>query len=174
MMMRRFRTSCRQAVITGLGVVSPIGIGIDEFWTSLRSGRSGIDYIRSFDVSGLPSECRIAGEVRDFDPSAWIPRSRARSGGRFSQFALAAARMAIQDSKSPISDIPSHRMMVSFGTSMSGLVDVFLPAVRAFVDGNDMSPSAAREFPAQAATSHVSNEIGAAGGTNFSTGCAAV
>lgn len=167
------RSQHRNVVITGLGIVSPIGIGVERFWTSLRSGTSGIDKIRAFDVSALPPECRIAGEVRDFDAAVWIPRYVARSGGRFSHFALAAAKMAAQDSDFPFADVPDHRIMVSFGTSMSGLVDVFLPAVRSFDQGHDMNPWAAREFPAQAATTHITNELGAATGMTLSTGCAA-
>lgn len=164
----------RRAVITGLGVLAPIGIGVDAFWNSLRAGESGIDHIRHFDVSHLAPECRIAGEVRDFDPSAWIPRHLIRSSGRFSQFALATVKMAVDDSRLALREIPSHRLMVSFGSSMSGLVDVFLPAVMAFVRGEDMDPWAAREFPAQAATAHVATEIGArGGGATLSTGCAA-
>ena len=164
----------RRAVVTGLGIVSPIGIGVVDFWNSLQRGESGINYITSFDVSQLAPECRIGGEVRDFDPSEWIPKHLARSGGRFSHFALAAAKMAILDSDLTLTDIPNHRIMASFGTSMSGLVDVFLPAVSAFLRGEEMSPWAAREFPAQAATVHVANGIGAqGGGITLSTGCAA-
>lgn len=74
----------RQPVITGLGIVSPIGIGVDKFWAAARAGRSGIGTPTLFDASKLPRECRMVGEVKDFDPSQWMPglASGTRSGGR--------------------------------------------------------------------------------------------
>ena len=81
----------RQPVITGLGIVSPIGIGVDEFWAAAQAGRSGIGAPTLFDGSKLPLECQIVGEVRGFDPKVWMPSPTHRMAGRFSQFAVAAA-----------------------------------------------------------------------------------
>ena len=164
----------RRAVVTGLGVVSPVGIGVTRFWSSLIEAKSGIDHIKGFDVSDLPPECRIAGEVRDFDPSQWMSRPRIRGSGRFSQFAVTAAKLAFQDADLSLNYTSTRRVVVSLGTSMSGLVDIFLPAVAAFSQGTDMSLWAAREYPAQAATVHVTDEIGAKeAGMTIATGCAA-
>ena len=85
----------KRVVITGLGVVAPNGMGKDAFWGSVVAGRSAIDWITSFDVSDL--YCQIAGQVRDFDPSDYMDRVAARRAGRFSHFAVAAARMALED-----------------------------------------------------------------------------
>lgn len=85
----------RRVVVTGMGVVSPIGIGLDAFWSGLVEGRSGIGPITRFDASGL--DCRIAGEVHDFEPERYMDRKEARRADRFAQFALAASLMAVQD-----------------------------------------------------------------------------
>src|SRR5262249_60400929 len=75
----------RRAVITGLGIVSPIGVGIEHFWASARAGRSGIGTPTLFDASKLPRECQIVGEVTDFDVKDWLPGAAGRMAGRFSQ-----------------------------------------------------------------------------------------
>src|SRR5712692_3439386 len=87
----------RRVVITGLGVVAPNGIGKEDFWSACISGRSGIRPVTHFDASPLPT--RIAGEVADFEPEAFgITREEARSTDRNTQFALAAANLALEDS----------------------------------------------------------------------------
>ncbi len=85
----------RRVVVTGMGVVSPIGIGLDAFWSALVEGRSGVGPITRFDASGL--DCRIAAEVHDFEPERYMDRKEARRTDRFAQFALAATAMALQD-----------------------------------------------------------------------------
>jgi 3-oxoacyl-[acyl-carrier-protein] synthase II len=81
----------RRAVITGLGIVSPIGLGIDAFWQAALEGRSGLGPPTRFDASKLPRECQIVGEVSDFDAGQWTAGHAYRTAGRFSQFAVAAA-----------------------------------------------------------------------------------
>ena len=80
-----------QPVITGFGIVSPIGIGVEKFWEAALAGRSGIGRPTLFDGSKLPLECRIVGEVQDFNPRSWMPAATVKVSGRFSQFAVAAA-----------------------------------------------------------------------------------
>jgi len=87
----------RRVVITGIGVVAPNGIGKDAFWDALVKGRSGISRITSFDASDLPTQ--IAGEVRDFDPSNFIPGERWKTMSRQNQLAVAAATLAVEDAK---------------------------------------------------------------------------
>jgi 3-oxoacyl-[acyl-carrier-protein] synthase II len=82
--------------ITGMGMVTPLGIGVDAVWEGLRSGRSGIGPITRFDTSDFPT--KIAGEVRDFDPELYMDRKTARHVARYCQFGLAAARMAVEAS----------------------------------------------------------------------------
>jgi 3-oxoacyl-[acyl-carrier-protein] synthase II len=89
----------RRAVITGLGIVSPIGIGIGPFWRAALAGRSGLGPPTLFDASKLPRECQVVGEVSDFDARHWTTGHAYRTAGRFSQFAVAAAKMAIEDSR---------------------------------------------------------------------------
>jgi 3-oxoacyl-[acyl-carrier-protein] synthase II len=95
-------TGDARVVITGLGLITPIGTGVEAFWDSLRSGRAGIRRITQFDASPLPSQ--IAGEVPDFDPGQYINRKEARRMSRASQFAVAAAQLAVQDAGLTIDD----------------------------------------------------------------------
>jgi 3-oxoacyl-[acyl-carrier-protein] synthase II len=163
-----------QPVITGLGIVSPIGIGIEKFWESALAGRSGIGRPTLFDGSKLPANSRFAGEVRDFNPRDWMPATAAKVSGRFSQFAVAAAKMAVQDSRVTFNSLTAERCMVAIGSSMSGLADVEQPAHRSFLQGEDMRPWTVLEYPAHAATSHVAIEIGSRGPTaSPATACVA-
>ena len=85
----------KRVVITGMGVISSIGIGKDEFWRNLISGKSGISEVERFDTSKFP--VHKAGEIKDFNPGKFMPMSKAESIGRGSQFAIAAAKLAIED-----------------------------------------------------------------------------
>ena len=85
-----------RVVITGLGAVTPIGIGKDEFWKGLLEGKNGIEKITRFDASEYGAQ--IAGEVKDFDPAAFIDKKEAKRMDRYAQFAVAAAKLAIEDS----------------------------------------------------------------------------
>src|SRR6266545_4596175 len=87
----------RRVVLTGLGIVSSIGVGKDQFWESLRSGKSGIKKIALFDVSNYP--CQIGGEISDFDPLSFMPAQLARRIDRFAQLGLSAATLAIDDAR---------------------------------------------------------------------------
>ena len=70
----------RQPVITGLGIVSPIGVGVETFWAAAKAGKSGIRTPTLFDSSKLPSDCKIVGEVPEFNPVDWMPGRVARPG----------------------------------------------------------------------------------------------
>ena len=85
----------RRVVVTGLGAVTPIGIGKDAFWQALLAGKSGIGPITRFDATDFST--KIAGEVQDFDPSLYIDKKEAKRMDRFTQFAVAASKMAIED-----------------------------------------------------------------------------
>ncbi|MGH7320182.1 MAG: beta-ketoacyl-ACP synthase II [Candidatus Rokuibacteriota bacterium] len=108
----------RRVVITGMGVVSPIGIGVDAFWTALSRGESGVRRLTRFDPSPFPSQ--IAGEVRDFDPLAHLPRRDVVRTDRFVQYAMIAANEAIADAKLEIAG-QNERVGVSIGTGMGGV-----------------------------------------------------
>src|SRR2546430_12302375 len=164
----------RQPVITGLGIVSPIGVGVENFWAAACAGKSGIRTPTLFEASRLPPDCRAVGEVRDFNPVDWMPPRIGKMAGRFSQFALAAAKMARLDAKIDTADLPREPLKVSIGTSMNGQVDLGESTFAAFIQGKDVLPWTTNEYPAHAATSHIAIDAGAHGQTTtFSTACAA-
>jgi len=86
----------RRVVLTGIGLVSPLGIGLESNWKALVEGKGGISLISRFDTSGYSS--KIAGEIKDFDPLAFINRKDARKMDAFIQYAVAAAQLAVDDS----------------------------------------------------------------------------
>ena len=108
----------RRVVVTGMGVVSPLGVGIDAFWDGLIHGRSGVRRITRFDPSPYPSQ--IAGEVPDFDAAAHLPRRDIVRTDTFIQYALIAAQAALRDSGVKI-DGQNERVGVSIGTGMGGV-----------------------------------------------------
>ncbi len=116
----RTRRKGRRVVVTGLGVVSPIGIGADRFWNSLMEGRSGVRRISTWDPSALPTQ--IAAEVPDFDPSAFMDRKEARRNDRFVQFAYAASRMALDDAALSIGPANAQRVGVLIGSGIGGAI----------------------------------------------------
>ncbi len=109
----------RRVVITGIGVVAPNGIGIDNFWDSLVQGRSGIKEISQFDVSSYPS--KIGGEVEEFVPSDYITNNNLRRMDRFSQFGVACSKLALADSKIDFKRIDENLIGVAVGSSVGGL-----------------------------------------------------
>ncbi len=108
----------RRVAVTGLGVVSPVGLGHGPFWESLTAGRSGVGAITCFDASAYPT--RIAAEARDFDPTAFMERKEARRNDRFVQFAYAAARMALEDAGYAITPSNAARTGVLIGSGIGG------------------------------------------------------
>ncbi len=111
--------SRRRVVVTGLGLISPVGIGVEESWKSLVEGKSGIGPITLFDASAFPT--RIAGEVKGFDPGAYMDKKEARRNDRFIQFAIAAAEMAIKDSGIDLAKVDLERFGAIVGAGMGGL-----------------------------------------------------
>jgi 3-oxoacyl-[acyl-carrier-protein] synthase II len=110
----------RRVVVTGLGVVSPLGIGTDRFWNAMMEGRSGVGRITAWDPTGL--ETQIAAEVRDFDPTDFMDRKEARRNDRFVLFAYAAARMALEDSGLAITPGNAPRVGVLIGSGIGGAI----------------------------------------------------
>jgi len=109
----------RRVVATGVGVISPLGTGIEKNWTALTNGQSGIGPITRFDASDFP--VRIAGEVRDFDVEAYVDKKESRKMDYFIHYALGAARMALDDSGLVINDENAERVGVVVGSGMGGL-----------------------------------------------------
>ncbi len=108
-----------RVVITGLGVVSPIGIGVDAFWDSLRNGRSGIARISSFDPE--PFSTQIAGEVNDFVAEDFVDKKLVKRSDRVIHFALAASQLAVEHAKLDLDQCDRERVGVVIGTGIGGM-----------------------------------------------------
>ncbi len=109
----------RRVVVTGIGLVTPLGIGVEKTWQSLCDGKSGIGRITRFDPSELPSQ--IAAEVKDFDPADFIEKKEIKKMDRFIQFGVAAARMAVEDARLEITEAVADRAGVYVGAGIGGL-----------------------------------------------------
>ena len=109
----------RRVVVTGMGIVSPLGIGLENNWAAICQGRSGIGPITKFDTSEYP--CKIAGEVKNFDPDAYIDKKDQKKMDIFIQFALAAGTMAIKQSGLVIDESTADRVGVLVGSGLGGL-----------------------------------------------------
>jgi 3-oxoacyl-[acyl-carrier-protein] synthase II len=114
--------SRRRVVVTGLGLVSPVGIGVEESWSALLAGKSGIGPITLFDASTFPS--RIAGEVKGFDPEKFMDRKEARRNDRFIQLALAASDQAWKDSGLDMATEDPERVGAIVGSGLGGLASI--------------------------------------------------
>lgn len=109
----------KRVVVTGLGAITPVGNTLEDYWDSLMAGRSGIGPITRFDAS--KHNCRIAGEVKGFDPEDFINRKDAKRMDRFAQFAVAASKNAIADAALEINDKNAHDIGIIIGTGIGGL-----------------------------------------------------
>jgi len=112
----------RRVVITGYGVIAPIGIGKDEFWNGLVAGKSGVTRISSFDASQFSSQ--ICAAVKNFEPEKYIDKKRLRKMDRFTQLAFAAAKMAVEDAKLDMEKEDHFRVGVIVGSGIGGIATV--------------------------------------------------
>jgi len=109
----------RRVAVTGIGVISPIGIGKEKYFQSLKEGKCGVDYITRFDTENF--DTKIAAEVKDFEPTEYIDKKECRRMDRFTQFAIAAAKMAAEDSGFNSESIDSNRFGVCIGSGIGGM-----------------------------------------------------
>ena len=109
----------KRVVVTGLGAITPIGNTVPDYWEGLMNGRNGIDTITLFDASR--HKCRMAGEVKGFDPCDYITRKEAKRMDRFAQLAISASKQAIADAKFVIDDLNAEQVGVMIGTGIGGL-----------------------------------------------------
>ena len=109
----------KRVVVTGLGAITPIGNTLAEYWDGLLSGRNGIAPITLFDASR--HDCRMAGEVKGFDPHAYMERKEAKRMDRFAQFGVSASKQALADARFVINDLNAEQVGVLIGTGIGGL-----------------------------------------------------
>ena len=109
----------KRVVITGMGIISPYGIGKDIFWESVLAGKSAIKTIQTMDIETQPS--KIAGEFLDFKPEEYLDRKACKRMDRFTQFAVVAARMAVEDAKLDMEKVDKTRMGVVVGSAAGGM-----------------------------------------------------
>src|SRR5215470_32732 len=112
----------RRVVVTGVGVVSPLGTGVEKNWQALMEGRSGIGPVTRFDVSDFPT--RIAGEVKDFTPEDFIEKKDVKKMDPFIQYAVAAAKMAMDESQLPITPENEDLVGAIVGVGIGGLTSI--------------------------------------------------
>ena len=108
----------RRVVVTGVGLVSPLGIGTEPTWQAIREGRPGISRIEQFDTTGF--SCQIAGEIKNFDPNAYLERKEVKKVGRFIQLGIAATEFALQQSGFKVTPDIAERVGVYIGSGIGG------------------------------------------------------
>ena len=111
-----------RVVVTGLGVITPIGNDVDSFWNGIKNKEVGIGPITCFDAADF--KCRLAAEVKDFDPKAYMDNKTARRMERFSQFAVAAASQALAQSGLNMEHEDPFRVGVSIGSGIGSLQEI--------------------------------------------------
>ncbi|MBE6100236.1 MAG: beta-ketoacyl-[acyl-carrier-protein] synthase II [Anaerovibrio sp.] len=151
-----------RVVITGLGVVSPVGTGKDVFWKSLLEGKNGIDKITRFDATEYKSQ--IAGEVKDFDPADYMDKKEAKRIDRYAQFAVAAAKMAVEDAKLNLEAEDCDRIGTFVGSGIGGIETMHGQYEKLFDKGpNKISPFFIPMMIGNMAAGHVSIALGLKG-----------
>ena len=112
----------RRVVVTGLGMLSPLGLSVDKTWTRLLAGESGIGEITHFDCSEYST--RFAGQINDFDPQEYIDKKEAKKMDRFIQLGIAAGKQALADSGLAVTADNAHRVGVAIGSGIGGLEQI--------------------------------------------------
>ena len=162
-----------RVVITGMGAITCLGNSVDEFWTGLKNGQSGIREISLVSPTGFP--CKVSGEIRDFETSDFMDRKEARRMARFSQFAVAAAHQAINDSQLNLEQEDLDRIGVLIGSGSGGLPETDQQAeIRVKRGTGRMSPYYIPMMLVNMAAANISRTFGLTGYTNTCiTACAA-
>ena len=163
----------RRVVITGMGLVTPVGIGVQESWESLCAGKSGIGEITRFDTSMY--QTKIAGEVKDFRKEDFLPAKEVRRTELFIVYAIAAARMALEDAGLKIDSTNEHRVGVITGCGLGGLDIMETHIYKVVTDGpKRVSPFFIPMMIGNMAPGMVSIHFGAKGpNASIATACAA-
>lgn len=151
-----------RVVITGIGTVTSYGDGIDSFWSNILAGRSGIAKVQSFDVSEYPS--KIGAEALHFDAGQYMDPKEARRNDRYTQFAVAASRMALQDAGLDPASLDPDRFGVLIGSGIGGMLTIQTQSRRLYDGGpRKVSPFMIPSLIANIASGVVAIEVGARG-----------
>ena len=151
-----------RVVVTGMGVISPLGLDVPSTWQALVAGRSGIDYITLFDASDF--DVKIAAEVKGFDPLQYIDRKQARHTDRFTQFAIAASLEATESARLKIDSSNGYEIGVIIGNGMGGLTTLSQQLKVLFNEGpGRVSPFLIPAMIPNMASGQVSIRLGAKG-----------
>ena len=154
--------STRRVVVTGLGTLSPVGNTVDEFWSALLQGRSGLGQITKFDTTGYPT--RIAGEVRNFDPLNFVDKKEARRLDPYLQYAIASSALAVQDAAIDTGKVDGTRFGVLIGSGIGGITTLLESHRNLLEKGPDrVSPFFIPMLIANMASGLVSMRFGAKG-----------
>jgi 3-oxoacyl-[acyl-carrier-protein] synthase II len=165
--------SRRRVVITGIGPITCVGHGRENFWNGILAEKSGINSIASFDPSAFRVRC--AGEIRDWDPEAFLPPHRLKRLDRYAQFAVASAKLALDDAQFEYSrEKPQDRVGVSFGTALGGICKAEDQYIRYLKKGaRGVQPTLAVQVFGGSAHSNIAIDFGFRGvGTTNSNSCA--
>ena len=158
-------TQERRAVITGIGPVTPVGIGVDDFWAGMLGGRNGVRTITRFPIDDLPVS--VAGEVEGFDPSEFLDAKEVRRTDRFTQFGVASAQLAWQDAGTP--EVVAERGGVIFATGIGGIETLLNQHTVLLEKGpGRVSPFMVPMLMANAPAGHIAMRFGLTG-ANFAT-----
>lgn len=162
----------RRVVVTGMGPITPIGSGREEFWTALREGKSGIGPITHFDAAEYTTQ--IAGEVNGFDFEQYIGKKEMKRMDRFTHFAVAAAKMAMEDAKLNVEEIDPNLFGVILGCGIGGIGTLEKEHAKLLEKGpKRVSPFLIPMMISNIGSGYVSMEIGAKGpNTTVVTACA--
>lgn len=162
----------RRVVVTGIGAVTPIGIGIEAYFNGLKEGKIGIDHITHFDASEYVT--RIAGEVKDFNPEDYISKKEVKRMDRFTHFAIAAAKQAFEDSGIDMEKVDATRFGVCIGSGVGGLGTLEEQHIKMMEKGpGRVSPFLIPMMIVNIAAGNLAIEMGAKGpNTTVVTACA--
>lgn len=161
-----------RVVITGMGALTPLGLTVEETWEGLVAGRSGIGYLTRVDATDFPT--KIGGEVRGFDPSRYMDFKEARRMELFSQFAVAAAGMALEDAGLVIEETNAPQVGVLIGTAVGGVGATEEACLRYFVEKKQVSPFYLVAMIPNIAAFHIARLYGLEGyNSTITTACAA-
>lgn len=158
----REQSNRKRVVVTGVGAITTYGIGAEVFWDSLLAGKSGIDKVASFDTTEYPS--KVGSEVKDFDPGQFMDPKEAKRNDRYTQFAVASSKLALENAGIDSAQLDPERFGVLIGSGIGGMLTIQTQSRRLFEKGpRKVSPFMIPSLIANIASGVVAIELGARG-----------